>query len=199
MPRRLSCRLVESGFTLPEVLMVTAVTATVIGSAIPMLFASLDDHRTGAAARYLASKVRGARMEAVKRSAAVALKFGPVAQDYTFTLHLDGNRNGVRSADIRRAVDPALGPAERLRDNFPGVSFGLLPGVRDVDGGSGGGTDGVRIGASDILTLSPDGTATPGTLYVCGRRAQYAVRVLGVTGRTRLMKYERGTRTWIAR
>jgi hypothetical protein len=57
----------------------------------------------------------------------------------------------------------------------------------------------VRIGAARILTMSPDGTATSGTLYVQGRRAQYAVRVLGATGRTRVFKYDTGARTWISR
>ena len=33
--------------------------------------------------------------------------------------------------------------------------------------------DGVRIGSARILTMSPSGTATSGTLYLQGRRAQY--------------------------
>jgi hypothetical protein len=46
--------------------------------------------------------------------------------------------------------------------------------------------------------VSPDGTATSGTLYVQGSRAQYAVRVLGATGRTRVLKYERGSGAWVS-
>ena len=48
------------------------------------------------------------------------------------------------------------------------------------------------IGPAKILTMSPDGTATSGTLYLRGARSQYAVRVLGATGRTRVLKYDRG-------
>ena len=182
-----------------ELLMVAAITATLIGTALPMLSSSLDDQRTGAAARHLAARVRGARMEAVKRSRAVALRFRPGWPDYSFAPYADGNRNGVRTVDIDRNIDRQLAPAERLGDNFPGVAFGLLPGRPDADGNSGGGSDGVRIGSADILTMSPDGTATAGTLYVHGRRAQYAVRILGVTGRTRVLKYDTGSRTWISR
>ena len=36
------------------------------------------------------------------------------------------------------------------------------------------------------------------TLYVQGARAQYAVRVLGATGRTRVLKYEPGSRSWVS-
>ena len=71
--------------------------------------------------------------------------------------------------------------------------------MSDVDAVRGTGTDGVRIGSARILTMSPDGTATSGTLFLEGRRAQYAVRVLGATGRTRVLKYDSGQRTWINR
>jgi hypothetical protein len=92
-----------------------------------------------------------------------------------------------------------LGPFERLCDRFPDVRFELMPGVPDADGQAGTGTDGVRIGTARILSMSSDGTATSGTLYIRGRRQQYAVRVLGVTGRTRVLQYLPGDRSWIGR
>ena len=46
--------------------------------------------------------------------------------------------------------------------------------------------DALRIGGSELLSFSPTGTATSGTLYLAGRTGlQYAVRVLGATGRIR--------------
>jgi hypothetical protein len=80
------------------------------------------------------------------------------------------------------------------------VRFGLRAHVPDLDGirASADG-DGVRIGTSRILSMGPDGTATAGTLYLRGRRGQYAVRVLGATGRTRVLRYEAGTDTWVTR
>jgi hypothetical protein len=65
--------------------------------------------------------------------------------------------------------------------------------VSDVDGSPSSGADGLRIGASGILMLGPDGTATSVTLYARGRRGQYAVRILGVTGRTRVLRFHAGT------
>ena len=100
---------------------------------------------------------------------------------------------------FNREIDTALGPTERLTDRFPGVRFELGPGMPDADGRSGTGTDGVRVGSARILTMSPDGTASSGTLYIRGRRGQYAVRVLGATGRTRMLQWEPGTRSWISR
>jgi hypothetical protein len=138
-------------------------------------------------------------MTAIRRSTRIGVRFQAAAGgEYRFAAYVDGNGNGVRAGDIAAGVDAELAPAQRLRDRFSGVSFGLVPGVPDVDGEDGI-ADGVRIGISRILTLGPDGTATPGTLYVRGRRAQYAVRVLGATGRIRLLAFDSGRRQWMPR
>jgi hypothetical protein len=74
-----------------------------------------------------------------------------------------------------------------------------MPDAPDADGSRSTGADGVRIGSAQILTMSADGTSSTGTLYIRGRRSQYAVRVLGVTGRTRMLEYQAGNGTWINR
>lgn len=187
------------GFTFTELLLALALTATLAGIAIPVMNDVADELRTASAARYLAGQIRSGRMDAVKRSASVGLRFEPAPVDYTFALYIDANRNGVRAADIARGIDRALTPRRQLSDRFAGVQFRLGAGLPDADGVAGGATDGVRIGPARILTTSPDGTATSGTLYVRGRRAQYAVRVLGATGRTRVLKYDTGSRSWSGR
>jgi hypothetical protein len=136
----------------------------------------------------------------VKHSTRVGLRFEPVGGDYRFGEYADGNGNGVRSADIAAGADPELAPRAFLRDLFPSVAFGLRGGIPDLDGTrSTAESDGIRIGVSRILTLGPDGTATSGTMYVKGRRGQYAVRVLGATGRTRVLFFNPGTQRWISR
>lgn len=187
------------GFTLIELLLAIALAIVLAGMALPLTASAIDELRTAAAARYLAARIMQGRMDAIRRSTAVALRFELSDPDYAFVPYADGNGNGVRTADIRRGADPPVGSPQQLGHNFPGVRFGLMADLPDVDGGPSGGTDGVRIGAARLLTLSPNGTATSGTLYVQGRRAQYAVRVLGATGRTRVLKYDTGAGTWISR
>lgn len=187
------------GFTLIELLFVVSLAAILGGIAVPMTTSALDDVQTGAAARYVAGRVLNGRMEALKRASTVALRFEPSGADYVFAAFLDGNDNGIRTADIRSGVDTPMGAVERLSDNFPGVRFALRPDLPDADGLRGRGTDGVRIGASRLLSTTADGTATSGTLYLAGRRAQYAVRVLGATGRTRVLKLDPGTGAWVSR
>jgi type II secretory pathway pseudopilin PulG len=187
------------GFTLVELMLAIALTTVLVGIAVPITGSAIDELRTGAAARYMAGRIAAGRMDAINRSRAVALRFQASTPDYQFAPYVDGNGNGVRSADIRTGIDPPVGAPRQLADDFDGVHFGLEIGVPDVDGVPNVTTDGVRIGIARILTVSPDGTATSGTLYLQGRRAQYAVRVLGATGRTRVLKYDAGARTWISR
>lgn len=184
-----------AGFSLVEVLFTVAISATLVGIAVPMMSGAIDEVRTAGAARYLASRVSVARIDAVRRSTTMALRFQPAGADYQITLHADGNGNGVRTTEIASGVDVTIGDATRLEHHAPGVGFGLLPGLTDLDGESGS-SEGVRVGATRLLSLSPTGGATSGTLYLHGRRAQYAVRVLGATGRVRVFHYDPGARRW---
>jgi len=179
---------------------VLAIVSGVLATALPATISGLDEMRTAMAARYLAGTITSARFDAAQRSACVALRFEPVGSDHTFAAYTDGNGNGVRTADIADGTDPPLRTAERLAVRFTDVRFALAAGVPDLDGNrETADTDGVRIGTPKILTMSPDGTATSGTLYLRGRRSQYAVRVLGATGRTRVFRFHGGTGAWLLR
>jgi len=188
----------QRGVTAIEVLFAVATSMTLAAVSIAQTSTVVDELRTAVAARYVAGRIGAARLDAVRRGTSVALRFELAGDDYVYTPVEDGNGNGVRTPEIRAGVDRALGAAERLRDKFADVRFELGSGVPDADGEDVAG-DGVRIGSSRILTLSADGTATSGTLYIRGRRAQYAVRVLGTTGRTRMLQYSAGNRLWLSR
>jgi prepilin-type N-terminal cleavage/methylation domain-containing protein len=186
------------GFTLIELMLAMALSVVLVGVAIPVGGDALDDMRARAAARYLAGRIANSRLGAINRSRAIGLRFVAGTPDYHFNSYVDGNGNGVRTADIQDGTDVALEVPRRLGSDFRGVRFGLTVGIADADGVGNTNPDGVRIGTSKILTMTPDGTATSGTLYVQGARAQYAVRVLGATGRTRVLKYEPGSRSWVS-
>jgi Tfp pilus assembly protein FimT len=157
-------------------------------AAVPPLLAGLDRTRTWAAARYLAAQMTAARTYAVLRSANVALRFVDGPSGVTFQTFVDGNRNGVRSADIAAAIDRPLDAPMRLPDLFPAVDIAIAPALGD---------NAVRFGSSGLLSFTPLGTATSGTVYVRGRDGtQLAVRVLGVTGRTRVLRYTPRNGRW---
>jgi len=132
------------------------------------------------------------------RSTAHGLRFSASASDYTFATVADGNRNGVRTAELASGIDRVLSEPELIATHFAGVAFGFHEGIPDADGHAAGSLDGVRIGASRLLIVNADGTATSGTLYLRGRgRSQYAVRILGVTGRVRVLRYDAIRNRWL--
>jgi prepilin-type N-terminal cleavage/methylation domain-containing protein len=186
------------GFTILELLFAIAIAGTLTTIAVPQGLRALDDFRTRTAARYLAQRLAEARINAVRRSAATGLRFEVSSPDYLMSTIVDGNHNGLRTLEVQRGIDKTKTLPERLDWHFPGVTFGILNGVPDADGQPANGTDGVRVGVSKLLSMNPDGTCSSGTLYVHGRdRSQYAVRVLGSTGRVRLLKYDYPRRRWI--
>ena len=174
-----------------------ALIATVSAVSVPPMLATIDDARTYGAARYLSTRLQHVRMEAVRRSADVGMKFSALPTGYSYTVYVDGNRNGIRTLEIQRGIDREVIPMERLPDLFRDVDFGVLPGLPAVDGGAPAGTDPIRLGASDILTFTPIGTSSSGSLYVIGRsRAQYVIRIFGDSGKTRVLKFDARTRRW---
>lgn len=177
------------GYTLVEILFVTSLIAIMSAVAVPQSLATLDRTRAAAAARYLASRMALARAHAVMRSAHVAVRFDEDHSGITFGMFVDGNHNGVRTSDIASRVDPPLDAPARLQDLFPGVAIAV-----SGDAGS----DPLRIGSSNLLSFTPLGTATSGSVFVRGRDgSQFAIRVLGATGRARVQRYVPRTRTWV--
>jgi hypothetical protein len=165
------------------------VAALLTGITVPRMLGTIDRSRSMAAARFLASRMTLARTQAVSWGRSVALRFEDDGNGIAFSVYEDGNRNGVQTVDIQRRIDRQIEPRLLLSDQFPGVTIGMAPGERPASA--------VRLGGTTLLSFSPLGTASSGTIFVRGRDGtQWAVRVLGVTGRTRVMRYVPGTREW---
>jgi prepilin-type N-terminal cleavage/methylation domain-containing protein len=180
------------GYSLIELLVAVTVMVILAGAAIPFATASVDRSRTAGAASYLASRLMLARFEAVNRSSYVAVQFVQRSDGYWLRTFVDGNRNGVLARDITRGTDRPITPNLRLDQEFPGISFGICPGVTGIDPGQPFDTsDPIQIGQSTLMSFSPDGSSTAGTLYIRGARAnQFAVRVLGATARARVFHFD---------
>jgi type II secretory pathway pseudopilin PulG len=186
------------GYSLLELLFVVTAFMTTAAITIPSLLTSLDHYRTSGAARYVAARIQRTRMEAIGRSTQVALQFVSSASSYSYGVYADGNGNGVRSQDISDGVDPLLSAVERLTDNFAGVNFDVLPNLPPVDAGSEPpGTDPIKLGVGNLLSYSASGSSSSGSVYILGRRkVQYVVRVLGDTGRARVLRFDQRSRQW---
>jgi len=188
-PRPLTRMVCANGYGLVEVMFAAGLIVVLSALAIPPALASVDRARAAAAARYLASRMSMARSHAVMRAATVALRFDEGAADVAFQMFVDGNRNGVRTRDIAARIDEELDAPMRLSDLFPGVA---------IAASGGAGSDPLRVGASNLLSFSPLGTATSGSVFVRGRDGtQFAIRILGATGRVRVERYQVPSRSWV--
>jgi type II secretory pathway pseudopilin PulG len=190
----------SGGYSMVEIMFALGLTVTLGTMAGGQFLTSVDEVRAQGAARYVATRLHQVRMEAIARSADVALQFVQVNGGYTYAPYADGNGNGVRTRDIQGGIDLAIASAERLSDRYTGVEFGILPGLPSVDpGGTAPGTDPVTLGTSNILTFTSLGSSSSGSLYVLGRRnQQYVVRIFGETGKTRVLRFDNRTRQWKA-
>jgi hypothetical protein len=110
-----------------------------------------------------------------------------------FSIHADGNGNGIRRADVNGGADPRIREPYRLSDAFPGVRYGMLPaGAKEPF------LRGLQIGRSHIVSFSPLGSSTTGTIYLTNDYGLvYAVVIFGSTGRVRVARY-RGGGKWQA-
>ena len=164
-----------------------ALVSILAGVAVPTVNASLNRSTAWAAARYLNGRIAMARTYAVTRSANVALRFSWTGADATFQMFVDRNGDGVRNADISSGIDTPLDTAVSLSSLFPGVA------MKTEDGSTP-----VHVGSSNLLSFTPLGTATPGSLYVRGRDGlQLALRVVGATGRARVLRYDSSSGSWV--
>lgn len=190
-----------AAYTLIELLLCLGLIAVLGVVSTPGLLAARDTVLADSAADYVGGLLHGARMEALKRRAYVAVRFEADGAGVVIAAYVDGNGNGVRSADITSGADTLLRPRERLEHRFTNVTFGFETGVPDADGNAvGAGADPIKVGSSRMLSFSPIGTSSTGTVYLRGHgRRQLAVRVLGATGRVRTLWFDFGGWQWLAR
>lgn len=185
----------SAGTSLVEMVVVMAIICGVAGVGLPMLVNGTEARRTRDAANFLAGQFRLARQRAVLTGRNVGIVFDDLIGDFAFRLCEDTDRDGVSRADITAQVDRCEAPAEPLSYRFPGVTVGYGPDVPSPDGEMGAAP--LRVGLAQIAVFTPMGTSSGGTVAVRGPGAnQLAVRVSSVTGRTRVLRFEAGTREW---
>lgn len=187
-----------AGYSLIEILVVLGIVCAMLTAAVPGLDRATETADAAAAARYLASIVARARLDAARRQRTVSVRFSR-ATPVTFSVVVDGDGDGVNAADIAAGIDTTTRAADRLEDHFRRARFGIggpLPAI-DESRTLTGADDPVRFGVADAITLTPLGTATGGTAYITSRAGvQFALRLSGVTGRTRVMRYDPGRTSW---
>jgi type II secretory pathway pseudopilin PulG len=187
----------ERGAALVDILAAVGLVAVLSGIAIPTWSATRQQAAARAGARYLATRLQQVRIEALKRNVTVALRIDPSDLD-RLGVYADGDGDGVLESDITRGIDRLIEPEARLSD-FTSVGLRVVRDVPEPETGTllAAGSDALRTGSSSLVSFSPLGTATSGTLYLAAETGpQMAIRILGVTGRLRILRYDAAARQW---
>jgi hypothetical protein len=155
-----------------------------------------DAERARHAASFVATRFRLARQQAVARTAAVGLVFDQLNGRWVVRVCADANGNGLRRSEVNARIDRCFDGPHDLETMFPGVRV-AVDSLLQGPGGEPPSPDPVRFGASNIASFSPAGSCTAGSLFLrSARDVQYAVRIAGVTGRTRVLRYNPAAGSW---
>ena len=179
---------VQSGRGLLELLVAVSLAMVMVAAAIPKAQSMVHESRLRGAAFYLRGLMRQVRARAAAHGCYMGVVFDEVDGDPVFSIHADGNANGIRRVDVDSGADPMLREPYRLSQTFPGVRYGSLPaGAKEPF------MRGLQIGRSHIISFSPLGSSTTGTLYLSNDYGLvYAVVIFGSTGRVRVARYRGG-------
>jgi len=194
----------ESGFSFMELLIVLVVLALGLVSALPALARARSDGRTAAAARQIALAMHQLRWQSVSRGVTRGWQFRSGARGYHWVEVSDGNGNGLRSAEIAAGIDPVESPPRRLEDGFEGVRPGFpplasIPRIPPARGVLDRLDDPIRFGRADLISFTPTGSSSTGTLYVSDGVSLYAVVLYGPSARTRVWRFDARARRWVRR
>ncbi len=191
------------GFQLVEMLVCLAVFGLLVTLAAAPLVRLSAATRVRAAAGEMAGVLRTAKSYAIAHGANTGVKFRTLPDhSVLWTLYRDGDGDGVLSADIASGVDAAVSPEQRLAEFGNSVRFGFPPGAAPRDPSNPRQRmdrldDPLRFNRSDIASFDPLGGATPGSAYLTDGQTQLAaVRVLAMTGKVRVIVYDRRSETW---
>lgn len=191
-----------TGTTLPELLAALALLALGLAVAVPSLASLRNAGRAGAGARHMASLFHDLRWQAVSLGRYRGLFFDEDARGWRWRVVEDGNGNGLRTAEVRDGTDPVLSGPHRLSDRVEHVRLGFpgegpFPRIPPKRGSLSDLSDPVKFGRSNLVSFSPIGGSSSGTLYVTdGVDGLYGVVLFGPSTRTRVWRFDPVQRRW---
>ncbi len=197
----------KKGFSLIELLIVIAVTGIAAGFAIPAYFNLKPGFKVNGAARQIMSDFMWARMKSINENNNYVIVFGTGSagtySDNTYYIY-DDEDSGFSDPTTDQDSDE-LAKTVVISDNYTGVSFDFIPGMKKTSSGTLAAGDYpvtfTTSGGIRWFRFSPTGRANKGgTIYimidddVSSERDDRARAVTMITtGRAKIRRYVDGT------
>lgn len=176
--------------------MALALVGLMAGLALPALRSLLERRALDGAATAMAGAVARTRHEAIARGTYAGLVFQRDALGDRWSIHVDGGKPGISSVEIQSGIDRRIhGPVPFGGTHMGGVRLGIplapaIPAVPPSKGVLPAGGDPVRFGSGDIVSFSPIGESSSGSLYLTdGKGGLRAIVVYGRSGRIRVWSW----------
>lgn len=185
----------SSGATVVELAIVLGIISCVLGASLPALTNAAEAKRTRDAAGFLAGQFRLARHRAVTNGRNAGIVFDELQGGVGWRLCEDKDLDGLSRDDILVGTDACDGQVQFLSDRFAEVGVAYHDGIPSPDGVFNASP--LTFGTAKMAVFTPAGTASSGTVAIAGPgKNQFAVRVAGVTARTRVLRFDPGTGLW---
>lgn len=192
----------ERGQTLAELMAALAILGLLAGLAVPALGGLRERASLAGASSELATLLRTLRSRAIAEGQTLGLVFEREGSGWRYGVFADGDGDGIRAADVADGTDYPAARTARLPERWPGVDFGCLPLVRirrlpPASGFMVPPVDPIQFGSAKIVSLTPQGDASTGTLYLSdGRGRMSAIVMFGPTARVRVFRYDPDREEW---
>jgi len=191
----------QCGISLPEVAALLMLVAIIAVAAVP----NLGEANRAAALLGAAGKMQGlmfrCRAFAIMNQRSTGLVFEKRDDgSWRCFIAADGDGDGILRRDLESRTDPIVSEIVEFAPETAGL--GILQGefVPDPSGRGrlrGDLSDPVRAGRGDIITFTPQGHATPSSVYLTDHHARMRVlRIYGGTGRVISLVWRSGWSEW---
>ncbi len=184
----------QRGYSISEMLIVVAIIGMAVGVTMP----AFNSMRRRIAVKAAAAEIRGifhrARMRAIARGFNSGIRFTKTDSEWRYAGYDDSNGNGLRNEDIASGADAQVFAPRPVLMTDRGSASISVPGmvIRDPDGDKlTPSSSAVQFNRSQLCSCSPTGSCTPGSIYLTdGGGGIYCVRVLGASGRIRVLRWD---------
>lgn len=181
------------GFSLLELLVVLVLAGLFLVVASANLSGAARQRDFEAFETEVVGMLETCRWRAMNERRYAGVWFEKGTNGYEASLFVDGNDNGIRAADIQAGVERRVFGPTRLHRALGDIAPGILADpVPQIPPKSGVLTDPdpVRFGKSDLVSFSPNGDSSSGTLYLAcySQSRMYAIVLYGPTARMTVWK-----------